>query len=188
MPAEAIRPTLIIPGLGDSGPAHWQTWLEGRLPKTRRVIQPDWGLPDLDAWSRRIADAIDACTGPPTIVAHSFGVLATVHAHRRAKHPIAAAMLVTPPDPDIFGYADLLCEQPLPFPSLLVASRNDPWMAYDRTIGWGERWGCRIIDAGYVAHINADSGHGRWPQGLQLLNELERSVRGAKRLVAHEAR
>jgi hypothetical protein len=42
---------LIIPGLGDSGPEHWQTWLASQYKGSRRVVQPDWQAPDLDTWS-----------------------------------------------------------------------------------------------------------------------------------------
>jgi uncharacterized protein len=33
---------LVIPGLGGSGPEHWQTRWEGRLSTARRVEQDDW--------------------------------------------------------------------------------------------------------------------------------------------------
>jgi predicted alpha/beta hydrolase family esterase len=177
MPVRPLRPTLIVPGLGDSGPGHWQTWIEGRLPCTSRVNQPDWGLPDLDAWAQRIREAVDGCALPPVIIAHSFGVLASVQASRQTTRRIGAALLVAPADPEVFGYAGLLPKHPLPFPTILVGSRSDPWMAFDQARLWASRWGSRFVDAGYVAHINTDSGHGRWPLGLSLLNELEQSLR-----------
>jgi uncharacterized protein len=183
MPTRPLRTTLIVPGLGDSGPGHWQTWLEGRLPCTARVTQPDWGLPDLDAWARRIRGAVEACAAPPVIVAHSFGVLAAVQASRRTAQRVGAALLVAPADPEVFGYGERLPKYPLPFPTVLVASRDDPWLAFDQAKLWASRWGARLVDAGHVAHINTDSGHGRWPQGLALLNELEQSLR-LKRVAA----
>lgn len=171
--------TLIVPGLGNSGPQHWQTWLEQRLPHTGRVVQPDWGLPDLDAWSQRIAEAVDACDEPPILVAHSFGVLATAHAAARTQKKIAAAMLVAPADPEVFGYADILPRQPLPFPATLVASHSDPWMTFDAASLWAQHWGARLIDAGHVGHINVDSGHGPWLLGLAIYRGLKRELRAA---------
>lgn len=167
--------TLIVPGLNDSPPGHWQAWLEEILPDTRRVSQPDWGLPDLDSWSAHVAAAIDACSAPPVIVAHSFGVLAAVRAIQKTPRAAAAALLVAPADPDTFGYAKLLPRFPLPFRCSLVASRTDPWMTFESASTWADRWDAKLIDHGNVAHINIDSGHGPWPAGLRFYRELEDS-------------
>ena len=44
---------LIIPGLGGSGPVHWQTRWQEKLSTARRVEQADWDRPDrLRAQSR----------------------------------------------------------------------------------------------------------------------------------------
>lgn len=168
----APRPILIVPGLNDSAPGHWQSWLEAKLPNTERVAQADWGLPDLEAWSSRVRAAVERSASPPVIVAHSFGVLAAVHASRRTRQYIAGALLVAPADPKVFEYDQLLTKFPLPFPTTLVVSRNDPWMDYEEAVRWGEAWRARIVDAGHVAHINTDSGHGPWPQVLELLDDL----------------
>ena len=34
--------TLIVPGLHGSGPDHWQSWFERRIPNCVRVVQSDW--------------------------------------------------------------------------------------------------------------------------------------------------
>ena len=36
---------LIIPGLNDSGPAHWQSWLQRQHRDARRVVQRDFSTP-----------------------------------------------------------------------------------------------------------------------------------------------
>jgi uncharacterized protein len=172
--------TLIIPGLRDSGPEHWQTWLQKRSPGATRVAQADWGLPDLDEWSRRIAVAVETAYGPPVLVAHSFGVLAAVRALSMTQSPVAGAMLVAPADPETFGYANLMPPAALPTRAVLVASRNDPWMAFERAASWAVRWGARFVDHGYVAHINVDSGHGPWPAGERILHGLLNEVRTAQ--------
>lgn len=171
--------TLIVPGLGDSGEGHWQTWLERRLSNASRVIQPEWRSPDLQSWSDRIATAVDACTTPPIVVAHSFGVLAAVQASRRTRKTIAAALLVAPADPAVFGYDNELPRDALPFPALLVASHSDPWMTFDTAAVWAKRWSARLIDAGDAGHINVDSGHGPWLLGLALIRGLQRETRPA---------
>ena len=51
---------LIIPGLGGSGPDHWQSRWEAKIPAVRRVAQADWENPGLDAWRARIIEEVDA--------------------------------------------------------------------------------------------------------------------------------
>ena len=46
---------LVVPGLQDSGPAHWQSWLQGQYRDSLRVRQRDWTVPDLERWAARIA-------------------------------------------------------------------------------------------------------------------------------------
>jgi predicted alpha/beta hydrolase family esterase len=55
---------------------------------------------------------------------------------------------------------------PLPFPSLLIASRDDPHATYEEMETMALDWGAQVIDAGAAGHIDAQSGHGPWPEGL----------------------
>ncbi len=55
---------------------------------------------------------------------------------------------------------------PLPFPSLLVASRNDPFCTYEKADEFAASWGSLLVDAGEAGHINVDAGFGPWPEGL----------------------
>ncbi|HZX32951.1 MAG TPA: alpha/beta hydrolase, partial [Rhodocyclaceae bacterium] len=64
---------LIVPGLRNSGPDHWQTWFQSQLPATRRVEQDDWEKTCLSDWAQRVREAIDATPAPLWIIAHSFG-------------------------------------------------------------------------------------------------------------------
>ena len=56
--------TLIVPGFHGSGPTHWQSWFEARLPDARRVIGIDWEAPVLARWAGAVRDAIDRAPGP----------------------------------------------------------------------------------------------------------------------------
>jgi predicted alpha/beta hydrolase family esterase len=38
-------------------------------------------------------------------------------------------------------------------------------------------WGSTFVEIGSAGHINADSGHGKWPAGIALLERLLRSAR-----------
>ena len=66
----------------------------------------------------------------------------------------------------------------LPFPSVLVASTDDPYVTEERARTFAEAWGSRFVSAGDVGHINSQSGLGDWPAGFALLQELrkERTV------------
>nr|WP_316638473.1 alpha/beta hydrolase [uncultured Roseateles sp.] len=156
---------LIIPGLRDSGPAHWQTWLQQQYRDARRVVQRDFSNPDLQRWSDRIHSTLDSAGGGEWIaVAHSFGCLALArHLHEHPDSPIRQALLVAPAEPDKFGLAELLPHQRLGLPSTLVASQNDPWMSASSALRWASRWGSTFTNLGAVGHINTESGFGPFP-------------------------
>lgn len=172
-----METTLIIPGLRNSGPEHWQTWFESRLDGTRRVEQADWERTWLPDWAQRVKEEIDAAPGPVWVVAHSFGCLATVRAGLIRPERILGAFLVAPADPDRFRIPHILLGEPLPFPSLVVASDDDPWSRAETARFWAGRWGSRFLDIGPAGHINVDSGYGPWPDGLALFEEFRGTVR-----------
>lgn len=165
---------LIIPGYGNSGPEHWQTRWERKLPTARRVEQDDWEHPDLERWVQRIIDAVEAATRPVVLVAHSLGVVTVAHAASRlSPGKVRAALLVAPPDTGrddtpkpIERTYGAVPREPLPFPSMLVASRNDPYCDFDAADEMAAAWGSVLVDAGESGHINTESGHGPWPEGL----------------------
>lgn len=163
---------LIVPGLRNSGPSHWQTWLEELLPGTHRVEQADWERPCLSDWAVRVREEIDNLAGSLWIVAHSFGCLAAVTAAFSRPERIRGALLVAPADPDRFRQPAILLEERLPFPSLVVSSSNDPWVKASVAEHWAGQWGSDFVNIGEAGHINVDSGHGPWPQGLDYLQRL----------------
>lgn len=165
---------LIVPGLHNSGPGHWQTWLENQLPHTRRVEQADWELPCLSEWAIRVSEAIVGEREPVWIVAHSFGCLATVTAASVCGDRIRAALLVAPADPDRFDQSAALPDQRLDFPSLVIASSNDPWVKSSVAESWAGIWGSHYRNIGDAGHINVESGYGPWPEVLGFFQELRR--------------
>jgi predicted alpha/beta hydrolase family esterase len=60
----------------------------------------------------------------------------------------------------------------LAFPSVLVASRNDPFCEFERARLFAYAWGAQFMDYGDCGHINADSGLASWPEGHVLLQDL----------------
>ena len=88
------------------------------------------------------------------------------------------ALLVAPGDPERDELRGLLpswapiVRQPLPFPSTLVGSRNDPYCSFDKAQSLADSWGARFVDLGERGHINAESGLGDWPEGVAMLQDL----------------
>ena len=165
--------TLIVPGLYGSGPDHWQSWFERKLPNCVRVVQSDWTTPDLPQWSARLRRELNRASGRVWIVAHSFGCLASVHTAFDYGERIAGLMLVAPADPSRFDLQDVVAERPLGVPSILVASTNDRWMRFERAAEWAGTWDAQFINLGRAGHINVESGFGAWPQGIAILKHLQ---------------
>ncbi len=173
---------IIVPGLHDSSPGHWQSRWHRRHPEFARVRQDDWAHPQLAAWAARLGQVRSADPRPALLVAHSFGCLTAVHSIARDSARLAGVLLVAPADPDKFAVADKLPALPLPCPAIMVGSSNDPWMRAERAALWARRWDCELVEAGPLGHINADSGLGDWPEGAALLRRL--AERAHNRLVA----
>ncbi|GAB3435960.1 alpha/beta hydrolase [Massilia solisilvae] len=163
---------LVAPGLGGSGAGHWQTRWQTLHPWFERIGQRDWDCPDLLAWSAQVGDALRRSARPAIVVAHSFGCLATVHRIAAGVPQLAGALLVAPADPAKFGVQHELAVGPLPVPSVVVGSENDPWLSAGGARDWSARWGSEFVNAGALGHINAESRLGDWPFGLALLEML----------------
>ncbi|MEH6436930.1 RBBP9/YdeN family alpha/beta hydrolase [Massilia sp. DD77] len=167
---------LIVAGLWNSGPRHWQSLWQERYPQWLRAPHRDWTSPERDEWVAELDAAIAACKGAPILVAHSLGCILVAHwARCGSPLKVAGAFLVAPSDVEapsypapLNGFAPVPTE-PLPFPSIVVASSDDPYVTPDRVQGFAASWGSRFVDIGKAGHVNADSGHGDWPEGERLL-------------------
>jgi predicted alpha/beta hydrolase family esterase len=170
---------LILPGLGNSGPEHWQRRWAEKLQTAKVVEQDNWERPQLGVWRRTIERSIMMSTRPVVLIAHSLGVSAAVHVAQHLKDTkVRGAFLVSPPDhegteipPEAAGF-NHVPRDPLPFPSLLVASTNDPLCSVERAVDLATAWGSELHFAGAAGHINAASGHGPWPEGLLMFTRL----------------
>jgi uncharacterized protein len=180
---------LIVPGLRDAVPQHWQTLLEGRLRAAGRPVAsvPPMGRADLDCAARvaAIERTAQAVEGPILIVAHSGGCIMVAHWARSTHRTVHAALLATPPDfetPMPEGYPTLAAldaagwlpvpRARLPFRSLVAASRNDPLAHPDRVRQLASGWGSTFLDLGEVGHLNPASGYGDWPPADALIRQL----------------
>ncbi len=176
---------LIVPGLRDHVAEHWQTLLAAKLPKA--VCVPPLEHDKLSC-AARVA-ALDAALanidGPVILVAHSAGVMITVHWAQQHSRKIHGALLAAPADletplPEGYPAFDALAlngwhptpRKPLPFPSIVGASRNDPLANFTRVETMAKEWGSRLVDLGDVGHLNPAAGFGEWPMAESLIDEL----------------
>jgi predicted alpha/beta hydrolase family esterase len=174
---------LLVPGLDNSGLDHWQTAWEHDLPQCARVDLGMWSNPNRNAWVNQLNLAIEKAGRPVILVAHSLGCHAVAwwneYERPTADGPVLGAMLVAPPEVEdtaidrrLARFAPVM-RTALPFPSVLVASRDDPYVEFGRARRLARIWKSRFVDAGWLGHINAESGIGDWPFGKYLLRQLK---------------
>lgn len=176
---------IIVPGYTNSGPTHWQSRWEEKLSTARRVEQEEWSKPVREDWTSRVVQAVNEAERPVVLVAHSLGVPTAIHAIPGFTKPVAGAFLVAPPDvanpairPKHLMTFGPYPRDPLPFPSLVVGSRNDPYCAFDVAEDIAAAWGSLFVDAGEAGHINADSGFGPWPEGTMVFAQFLSKLKG----------
>lgn len=172
-----------LPGIGDSGPDHWQTRWEIADPSIRRFAPSSWHEPDLADWIEATERAVRSAKEPPVLVAHSLACLLVAHWHHVSDLQVRGAFLVAVPDPlspgfpaQAAGFADVP-QAPFRFPSIIVASTNDPYGSFDFAQERAVQWGSELKAVGAAGHINDQSDLGAWPQGLTLLRDFSRTLR-----------
>ncbi|MFE9018075.1 RBBP9/YdeN family alpha/beta hydrolase [Streptomyces sp. NPDC007808] len=190
MTRTATPAIVIVPGLRDHVDGHWQTLLAGRLAEAGRTVRT---VPPLthDGLSRKarvaaLDEVVSRLAGPVVLIAHSAGVITTVHWAQEHRADVRGALLVTPPDfdtplPEGYPAPDVLAENgwtpvprsALPFPSIVAASSDDPLGGLDRVRALALAWKSGFVELGAVGHLNPASGYGPWPEAEELLRELD---------------
>ncbi|MEM5431729.1 RBBP9/YdeN family alpha/beta hydrolase [Cupriavidus oxalaticus] len=189
MNSATLPAVVIVPGLRDHMPDHWQTLLAERLREQGRAV---YIVPqiyqDQRLRSARVANlerVVSGIDSPIVLVAHSVGCLITVHWAGQVTRKVQGALLAAPADFDTplpAGYSDPqtlanngwtpVPREPLPFPSIVVASRNDPIGGFERVRGLAQAWGSRFVDGGEVGHLSPADGFGAWAQAEELVREF----------------
>lgn len=186
--ATPLSTVVMVAGLRDHVEQHWQTLLAHTLARSRPVLcVPPLREDGLSCRARvqAIEDTVKAVNGPLLFVAHSAGVIMLQHWAQTCQHEVQGALLAAPPDfetPLPAGYPGMdtlrangwlpVPNTPLPFPSLVAASTNDPLASYTRVQDMARRWGSTLVNLGAVGHLNPASGFGPWPQAQALLQQL----------------
>ena len=176
--AQMVPQVLLLPGWHNSGPEHWQSLWQAEHGYAR-VEQHSWDRPLRGDWLSQLEEAV--LQHPQSVlVAHSLGCLqvAAWAAHSRNTHRVKAALLVAPCDAErpemqntLHSWQPIVRDR-LPFASIVVTSRNDPYCSFMRASALAQAWGSSMVDGGMCGHINADSRIGNWPQGHALLQQL----------------
>ena len=168
---------LVLPGVNGSGAEHWQTFWEEAFPEFQRVEQADWDHPVYAQWSARLSDAVVHSARPVVLVAHSLGTSLTMRwalDQPALAQKVAGAFLVAPTDRDRFdgapdspvqGFGPMLLKR-LPFPCMVVASRDDDRVTFERATTFASAWGATLIDAGSHGHMGTAARLGMWPRGV----------------------
>ena len=177
---------LLLPGLGDSDPLHWQSfWLKKFNPSTK-LVQENWDEPKLEDWLKELKKAIQKINSPTILVAHSLAVSLIMHWASANSHPnIVGALLVAPADvdspdhtPEVIRNFSPMPLQKLSFPSIVVCSENDPYMDLKKGEYLAEKWGSEFINIGQKGHINSNSNLDYWEEGQLIVQQLVEKIKG----------
>lgn len=173
---------LTVPGIDNSGPLHWQSVWERERPDCKRAELGAWSRPHRNSWVTALNQEIRQAGRPVVLAAHSLGCLAAVWwaalETQPFGFPVAGALLVAPPDVDSIGPDTRLAgfgpapKCLLPFPSVVIASANDPHIDIARAHSLAKFWGSHFVDIGDAGHINAETDLGAWKAGQSWLDSL----------------
>ncbi|MEU4740826.1 alpha/beta hydrolase [Actinosynnema sp. NPDC023658] len=180
--------TLILHGLGGSGPEHWQNWLAGELAHHGGSVDlPQFSSPDaprLATWLGELRSHLAAMPSDGSVervvVAHSLAVLLWLHHAAGSVDPalrVDRVLLVAPPAPDFDG-EPLISE--FLHPALDPAAVREAAASTRLVVGEGDSY-CTVPKAKELAealrvevdvivggaHLNVDAGYGPWGAALK---------------------
>jgi predicted alpha/beta hydrolase family esterase len=170
---------LIVPGLYGSGPDHWQSQWEKQHRQFSRVHQKNWDTPSCHDWVTSLDAAIRSENDNVILVGHSLGSITIVHWAHQFGREIVGALLVAPSDTEAAtfpegttGFAPIpTCR--LSFPSIFIASTEDPYISFERVTELSSAWGSDLVTLGAHGHISTADGFGPWPEGIQYITQLQ---------------
>jgi predicted alpha/beta hydrolase family esterase len=168
---------LFVPDTGPVPPDHWIARWSAKLSTARLVAAFDPA-----ATPAALIAAAQRAQRPALLIGYSTGAVAVALAAEALKDAdVRGAFLVAPPAEEALASLDggvwpQLPRARLPWPSVLVASRTDPWSSHHQSLALATDWGAEFTDAGEAGRIDAESGHGPWPDGLLKLGGLLKKI------------
>ncbi|MBP2170814.1 putative alpha/beta hydrolase family esterase [Erwinia toletana] len=170
---------LLVPGYTNSGPEHWQSYLERKYTNVTRVVQDDWHHPCRQAWTERLNSAIAHTAGDIVLLGHSCGAVTVAQwAASCSSEKVKAAVMVAPADVDAqTALQEIQQQRPLPdgnipLASLLICSDNDEHLSLIRAHKLASVWGSEIEVIPGAGHIHTAAGYGEWLAGEQLIESF----------------
>lgn len=174
----------LLRGWHGSVPGDWQSLWPGLHQQQAcftQVDQDDWAWPKRGDWMMNLDEALLAepalAEEPAVLVAHGLAchLVAAWAAHTQHTRLVKGAWLVAPPDldgepnqvsmaPPLHGWRSVI-RQPLPFPSVVLASSNDAHASLTRSRALAADWDAAFENLGDADQVNEASGHGPWPEG-----------------------
>ena len=176
---------LIVPGLGNSGVQHWQTYWLKLFPNSQKLIQENWDKPKLEDWLDALNKKIATIEGPIVLVAHSLGSILVNHWTKTSyDNKVIAALLVAPADvdsithtpPETWNFAPIP-QTPLPYPSMVITTDDDPYIATEKAKLLADVWGSKFVNVGLKGHLNTASNLAYWEEGQLLFQELIATIK-----------
>jgi len=171
---------LLVPDVDSDGPAYWQHRWAGSRIDCAVVDMGHCHRPDRNDWITRIDRAVRRADAPVVLVGHGVGALAiagwSMLYGQEAPSAVIGALLIGPTDPTEAIHAERLrsfAPLPpaiLPFPSLVIASEDDPTITADRAFSMARQWGSGFARFGECGRFGLVDGLDDWPQGQQLLD------------------
>ncbi|MDB5119283.1 MAG: hypothetical protein JWN56_501 [Sphingobacteriales bacterium] len=177
---------LILPGLGDSGPDHWQSYWLNKFPNSIKLIQDNWNEPKLEDWLIKLNETLFTIQAPVVLIAHSLAVSLVLHwdkNYKKSTNNVVGALLVSPTDieseehapPEIWNFAPMPVHK-ISFPVIVVASEDDPFVAIERARYFSDKWGAELLNIGKKGHINAETQLAYWEEGQEILGKLVNKI------------
>jgi len=172
----------MVPGIGDSGPGHWQSlWEQKSAVRCSRFSPASWDEPRADDWLQAVSRAVEDAGPDVLVVAHSLGCVAVAH---QAGEDLACrgVVLVAPPDvhgplfPEAaVGFTDLAV-RPVRVPALVISSSDDPYCTPAVARRLARQWHAEQVDVGPAGHLNEGARLGRWQVGWDLVHEFAHRI------------
>ncbi|WP_324171656.1 RBBP9/YdeN family alpha/beta hydrolase [Sulfurimonas sp.] len=172
---------LLLHGWGGSDFPHWQSWLAGELAKDYGKVSflkfSNFDFPNKNDWKNELIKELDDFK-PDIVICHSLANTLWFHlCNEENIKSVKQLFLVAPPSlnskiDEVNSFFPVTIPKNLNADeALLICSTNDPYMTLDEAKSLQKELKVEMHVVKDAGHINADSGFGKWPWMLQILQD-----------------